>query len=85
MTAARLFKQSLPVLVQVAESLLVSNPENPCAYVFSTPKTKKKKNGLPDKEIDFEGVFVPDSSTFDAPKSDIDQEGEGSCDSTVTP
>eukprot|EP00439_Symbiodinium_sp_Y106_P040468 s4980_g4.t5 len=57
---------------EVAKEL--KDTDNPCGLVFSTPKTKKKKTGLPPDSF----FGIPDINGFgDVFGSDIDNEGEG--------
>ena len=57
---------------EVAKEL--KDTDNPCGLVFSTPKTKKKKTGLPPDNF----FGIPDIDGYgDKFESDIDNEGEG--------
>ncbi|CAE7368827.1 unnamed protein product, partial [Symbiodinium necroappetens] len=60
------------IMNEVAEEL--KDTDNPCGLVFSTPKTKKKKTGLPPDNF----FGIPDIDGYgDKFESDIDNEGEG--------
>ncbi|CAE7527148.1 TRPT1, partial [Symbiodinium necroappetens] len=64
---------------QVAEELTTSNPDNPCANIFSTPKTKKQSTGTEFLDKTIAGLQArPDVSTFFPQENDIEEEGEGS-------
>ncbi|CAE7487970.1 TRPT1, partial [Symbiodinium necroappetens] len=60
------------IMNEVAEEL--KDTDNPCGLVFSTPKTKKKKTGLPPDNF----FGIPDIDGFgDVFGSEIDNDGEG--------